>query len=146
MNFCTAREERRRVQRRERMFQSGNRYRFCTPKRRGLGCRLRVNGNVISDCQEVLAICTDHLGTLAQSRVGTEPELQKLEHKVAELLSESYKNDEMLLDVPFCAEEVAVAVKKLKVGKAAGPDGLPAEHLKWGGESVLVCVKLYCGV
>ena len=43
--------------------------------------------------------------------MGTEPELQVLEHKVAELLSESY---EMLLDTRFCAEEVAAAVKKLK--------------------------------
>ena len=42
----------------------------------------------------------------------------------------SYKNAEMLLDVRFCAEEVAAAVKKLKLGKAAGPDGLLAEHLK----------------
>ena len=63
-------------------------------------------------------------------QVSIEPELQELEHKVAELLSESYKNEEMLLDTPFCAEEVAVAVKKLKAGKAAGPDGLLAEHLK----------------
>ena len=56
----------------------------------------------------------------------------------------------MLLDTPFCAEEVAAAVRKFKSGKAAGPDGLLAEHLKWGGESVLLCVarcvKLYCGV
>ena len=35
VNFCAAREERRRVQRRERMFQSGNRYRFCRPIGRG---------------------------------------------------------------------------------------------------------------
>lgn len=96
---------------------------------------------MISDPQELLAIWADHFGTLAQSRVDSEPELQELEHKVAELLSESYKNEEMLLDVPFCAEEVAAAVKKLKAGKAAGPNGLLAEHLKWGGESVLVWLQ-----
>ena len=43
-------------------------------------------------------------------------------------------NDDMLLDVPFSAEEVAAAVSKLKCRKAAGPDGLMAEHLKAGGE------------
>ena len=74
-------------------------------------------------------------------QVSTEPELQELEHKVAELLSESYKNEEMLLDTPFCAKEVAVAVKKLKAGKAAGPDGLLAEHLKCCGESFLVWLQ-----
>ena len=36
---------------------------------------------------------------------------------------------------------VAAAVKKLKVGKAAGPDGLLGEHLKWGGEAVLVWLQ-----
>ena len=60
----------------------------------------------------------------------TEPELQELEHKVVELLAVSCRNEEMLLDTPFCAEEVAAAVKKLKAGKAAGLDGLLAEHLK----------------
>ena len=73
--------------------------------------------------------------------MGTEPELQELEHKVADLLSESYKNEEMLLDTPFCAEEVPAAVRKLKSGKAAGPDGLLAEHLKWGGECVLLWLQ-----
>ena len=58
-----------------------------TKRRRGLGCRLRVNGEVVSDPQELLAIWVDHFGTLAQLRVGTEPELQELEHKVADLLS-----------------------------------------------------------
>ena len=60
---------------------------------------------------------------------------------MADLLSESYKNEEMLLDTPFCAEEVPAAVRKLKSGKAAGPDGLLAEHLKWGGESVLLWLQ-----
>ena len=69
---------------------------------------------VVSDPQELLAILVEQFGTLAQSRVGTEPELQELDHKVADLLSESYKNKEMLLDTPFCAEEVAAAVRKLK--------------------------------
>ena len=47
----------------------------------------------------------------------------------------------MLLDIPVCAEEVADAVKKLKAGKAPGSDGLLAEHLKWGGDSLLVWLQ-----
>ena len=41
-------------------------------------------------------------------------------------------------DTPFSAEEVAAAVKKLKWRKAAGPDGLTAEHLKEGGKVVTI--------
>lgn len=123
VNFCAAQEERRRVQYRDKMFRSGNRYCFCTPNRsRGLGCRLRVNGDLLSDPQALLAVWADHFGRLSQSKVGTEPQLQKLECRVAELLSESYRNEKKLLDTPFCAEEVTDAVKKPKAGKAPGPD------------------------
>ena len=42
--------------------------------------------------------------------------------------------------VPFSAEEVSAAVAKLKNRKAAEPDWLMAEHLKEGGESVVIWV------
>ena len=42
-------------------------------------------------------------------------------------------NEEAVVDVPFTTKEVADVVKKLKSRKAAGPDGLAAEHLKEGG-------------
>ena len=50
----------------------------------------------------------------------------------------SHENEEFLLDVPFVAEEVARAVARLKGRKAPGPDGLMAEHLKEGGEVMVV--------
>ena len=55
--------------------------------------------------------------------------------------------EDMLLDVPFSAEEMSAAVSKLK---AAGPDGLMAEHFKVGGEVVghlvIECPEHYCGI
>ena len=59
------------------------------------------------------------------------PGLEVLQRQVDMLVSQSYQN-EMLLDTPFSAEEVSVAIAKLKSRKAAGPDGLMAEHLKAG--------------
>ena len=53
------------------------------------------------------------------------------------LESQSCMNEEYLLDVPFTAEEVSTAVSKLKK-KAPGPDGLLAEHIKAGGEAVVI--------
>ena len=47
-------------------------------------------------------------------------------------------NEEFLLDVPFNTEEVSRAVSKLKEKKAPGPDGLLAEHLKAGGEAMVI--------
>ena len=44
-----------------------------------------------------------------------------------------------LLDVSFTAEEESRAVSKLKKKKKApGPDGLLVEHLKAGGEAVVI--------
>ena len=41
-----------------------------------------------------------------------------------------------ILDVPFTLNEVVCVVKKLKPGKAYSPEGISAEHLKWGGDSL----------
>jgi len=54
------------------------------------------------------------------------------------LVSSSHKSEEYLLDVPFTVEEVTEAVRKLKSGKAAGPDGLMAEHQKFTEESAII--------
>ena len=54
------------------------------------------------------------------------------------LVSSSHKSEEYLLDVPFTVEEVTEAVRKLKSGKAAGPDGLMAEHLKFTEKSAII--------
>ena len=57
----------------------------------------------------------------------------------------SFSNEEFILDVPFTLREVAGTVKKLKCGKACGPDGIFAEHLKWGGESLATLMAPGCG-
>ena len=56
------------------------------------------------------------------------PGLEVLQGQVDMLVSQSYHNEEMLLDTPFSAEEVSVVIAKLKSRKAAGRDGLMAEH------------------
>ena len=38
-----------------------------------------------------------------------------------------------MFDLEFEAEEVSKAISKLQNGKAAGPDGVSSEHLKFGG-------------
>ena len=42
-------------------------------------------------------------------------------------------NNEDLLDILFEPEEIDSVLKKLKLGKAAGHDGIQAEHIKYGG-------------
>ena len=56
--------------------------------------------------------------------------------QINDLATASLSNNEYILDVPFILEEVECAIRKLKSGKSGGPDGLSAEHLKWGGDSL----------
>jgi len=41
-------------------------------------------------------------------------------------------------DIAFTAEEITKAVSSLKLRKAAGPDGLMAEHLSIGGDTLVI--------
>ena len=50
--------------------------------------------------------------------------------------SHAHANEEGILDCLFTREEVAGAMRKLRLRKAAGPDGVIGEHLKWGGNVV----------
>ena len=70
--------------------------------------------------------------------VGATTDACQWKRKVESLDSQSHSNEEFLLDVPFTAEEVSRAVSRLKGKKAPGPDGVMAEHLKFGGEVFVI--------
>lgn len=51
------------------------------------------------------------------------------------------------LDNQPCLEETTLAIKQLSTGKAAGPDGIPAEVLKNGGEVIAShLTELFCRI
>ena len=75
---------------------------------------------------------------LGESKLGDAPYSSERMSKVDSLEMQSHNKEEFLLDVPFSAEEVAGVVRKLKGKKAPGQDGLMAEHLKAGGEAVVI--------
>ena len=64
------------------------------------------------------------------------PSNQDYDESFRQLINAEY---ESLLDLPmddftpFTEEEVDEAVQTLKLGKAAGPDGIEPEHLVFGG-------------
>ena len=53
-----------------------------------------------------------------------------------ELTSASLSHEDYVFDVEFAAEEISKAIIKLPNSKAAGPDGVCSEHLKFGGSSL----------
>ncbi len=138
VRFCTAREERKRIQRRERLFASGGRVRFRTPQHKVRCSKLTVEGRIMNEPEALLEVWAQHFGKLTKSKVNESEGLIVLQQKMDTLASESVSNEEYALNVPLSDEEVAMAVGKLKGRKVAGPDGLIGEHLKEGGQTTVV--------
>ena len=93
----------------------------------------------VQDPEMLLKVWAEHFKMLGESKLGDPPYSSERMSKVDSLEMQSHNNEEFLLDVPFSAEEVAGAVRfKLKGKKAPGQDGLMAEHLKAGGEAVVI--------
>ena len=83
---CAAREERRRIQKRERLFRSGAPNRFRLPQRRNKSCsKLMKDGRIVNDKEEMLKIWVQHFESLATSGVSEREELRNLTEKMQEL-------------------------------------------------------------
>ena len=96
--------------------------------------KLRVNGEVLFNKDAPVDAWANHFISLSKSMLPSEEGLQQLKKKIDDLATGFLSNEEYILDVPFTLEEVACAVNKLKSGKASGPDGISAEHLKLDGK------------
>lgn len=129
-------EERRQ---RENLFRRNAHLRFCTPQKCGKShCTcLHVNGALVSDPSHLLEVWTQHFQNFAKSQVETNPALKEVLKQSTSLLSQSFQVEEAFLDIPFTIEEVEHAVNRMKLKKSAGPDSLTAEHLKYGGQSII---------
>ena len=97
-----------------------------------------MDGAIVSNPSDLLEAWTHHFCRLAKSQVETNLDLEGLMKQSTTLLSESFQKEEVFLDIPFTAEEVHHAVNNMKPKKSAGPDDITAEHLKYGGETVIV--------
>ena len=120
VHYCAAMTERRRVQRREMLFRNHDSSRFRIPGEQRLRCsKLRVGGMIVSDPDEVLGAWASYFKRLSESNRDA-PGLSELEDKVEEMAAKSHANEEGILDCLFTREEVAGAMRKLRLRKAAG--------------------------
>ena len=138
VRFCAAQAENRRIQRRDRLFSSGDKGHFRLPQRKKkVHTKLLSDGEIIEGTQSLLDAWSQHFEDLAKSRKDELPQLQSLESHVKHLTTLSLANEDSVLDVPFSTDEVSTTMKKIKRGKAPGPDNLMAEHLLEAGEAVV---------
>ena len=99
------------------------------------------DGRIVSDKEEMLKIWVQHFESLAISGMSEPEELRNLVEKMQELTERSKGNEEYILDVLFTAEKVEHALSRLKRRKAAGREGLMAEHLQEAGSEVQVWLR-----
>ena len=144
MNICAANEERKRVQLFDRRFKQKTSNRFKTSKTCRQGTTLRVDQLVTSDPDTILATWEKYFKDLGKSREEQFPVLSGTKEQLDQILVKSMENEETLLDVPFCSEEIEGALRKLKAGKSAGHDLLQPEHLKYGGEVLKIWIQHVC--
>lgn len=131
-------DEWRCVRRRENLFRSGAKNHFCGPINRKPHCsKLKVGNDLVTNKEDLLCKWADHFTELSKSKINDSEGLQRLNDKVQSLCNASLLNKEYLLDTPFTVEELEQALQKLKMRKASGPDGLFAEHLKFGRQALL---------
>ena len=97
--------------------------------------------SMVSSSEVLLGKWVEHFGKVAKSRLESVDGLRDMMLKVDGLVHTSFDNEELLLDVPFKVDEVKAAIRKLKCSKAAGLDGLVAEHLKYAGESMVIWLR-----
>ena len=119
------------------MFASNDNNRFRLSRRKKAPTKLLIDGEIVEGTQSLLEAWSQHFESLTRYK-NEFPQLESLEAYVKHLAATlSLGNEDSLLDIPFTTDEVSAATKKLKRGKAPGPDNLMSEHLLEGGVTVI---------
>ena len=135
--------ERKKIQSFDARFKQNRRDQFRKPTIKSRqGVKLRVNGKTTSDL--VMQTWVDHFKDTGRSRVNEMAPVASANKEMQGLVTESFVNVETVLDIPFIAEEIETAIKRLKVGKAGGDDDIQPEHIKFGGHQLTVWLLQIC--
>ena len=142
INSLQGAAERRHIQKIDILFkdQASNHFRIPKTGPQPVMKLRSVDGHVINDHDVLMQTWSNHFEGLAESRCDKNPDLRKLKISTDDLLSESYGNEDLVFDVPVTAEELEGVLKNFKKRKSAGPDGVTAEHIRYGGESLKVWI------
>ena len=135
---CRAREERKKIQKQDQLFKSRDPARFHIPRQKATCRKLVVDGNTVTCEVDLLDCWKAHFSELAKSKLDANSAENRVE---SDLHARSFGHNDQVLDTPFTIEEIENAVKKLKVGKGGGFDGLQPEHIKYSGHSLLIWLQ-----
>ena len=123
---------RQNIQRRDLMFKMKDRNRFKLHNNSTPCSKINLDNHTTSDPSEICSAFRSYFCSLSASRIA--PNVSK--SKINSLFQESFENENSILHDEINISDVSSAVKSLKAGKTAGPDGVTAEHIKYGGISL----------
>ena len=134
LNTCRAREELKRIQRRDEMFESNHSRHFQSNYKKKVSCKkLLSDGKVISDPDELVAVWESYFKSLATSKCSSNPQLMSSLQKLNVLEAETYRTCDPILGDSITVEAVEGAIRHLKPMRSGGADSLTPEHLKHCG-------------
>ena len=116
------------------MFKENDRRHFKCPNIPNVCGKLATDGGQITDPSEILSTFQKYFLSLSSSQIAQD----KSQEIITSLLQRSYNQCNTILDDDLDISKIRLAVKHLKCVKAARPDGITAEHIKYGG------LLLYC--
>ena len=137
MKFCEANQERKRLQKRDEMYKSRDTRRFHNPGSKKNDCvKLLQNGEVITNTSDLLNCWSDHFKCLGHSVPDKHVKCSK--EKIPQLNTLTLEREVHVFDCEITVEEIEQA---LKLRKASGQDGIVSEHLKFGGQMLVIWLK-----
>lgn len=144
MRVCETNSERKRIQHFDSRFKQKSSNRFRIPKTNAhQSLPLRINQEVVTDPKAILTAWRDHFQTLSATNQVLSTATYSSKEEVKRLMQVSLDNED-LLDILFEPEEIDSVLKKLKLGRAAGHDGVQAEHIKYGGPTLRNWILQIC--
>ena len=140
LKFCEANQERKRLQKRDEMYKSRDTRRFHNPGSKKNDCvKLLQNGEVITNTSDLLNCWSDHFECLGRSVPDKHVKCSK--EKIPQLNTLTLEREDYVFDCEITVEEIEQALKRLKLRKASGQDGIVSEHLKFGGQMLVIWLK-----
>ena len=101
--------------------------------------KLLQNGEVITNTSDLLTCWSDHFECLGHSVPDKHVKCSK--EKIQQLNTLTPEREDYVFYCEITVEEIEQALKRLKLRKASGQDGTVSEHLKFGGQMLVIWLK-----
>ena len=83
--------------------------------------KVNVNGNILTDKDEVVNAWVNHFKHLSTSKASGSPTLMNLQSVISSYRRASFDNEHLILDYDVTIEEIQGCIRSMKKGKACGP-------------------------